>query len=187
MRVRTEGPGLVLLITGPPGSGKTTVADLVAASFPRSVHVEADRFFRFIRSGFIEPWRSESGEQNDAVMSVISSAAADYADAGYVTIVEGILIPDQYLERVADALHDRGLDVSVVMLRTDLATALTRAAGRSDEPLRNPEAIEKIWTEFQGIDRLSRFEIDTQGRTTREAADSIGDRLAAGDLRWRRA
>ncbi len=37
------GGGSVLLLTGPPGAGKSTVARIVAERFERSVHVEADR------------------------------------------------------------------------------------------------------------------------------------------------
>lgn len=40
----------ILVLTGPPGIGKTTVARLVADALPRSVHLEADAFWRFIRS-----------------------------------------------------------------------------------------------------------------------------------------
>lgn len=40
------GAGHVLILTGPPGSGKSTVARIVAERSERSVHIEADTFFR---------------------------------------------------------------------------------------------------------------------------------------------
>ena len=47
----------VLLLTGPPGSGKTTVARLVATDAPRpTVHVTTDEFYRAIRTGFVPPY-----------------------------------------------------------------------------------------------------------------------------------
>lgn len=82
-----------MILTGAPGSGKTTVAGLLAAKSKRSVHLESDRFFHFIQAGYIEPWEPESHEQNTAVMRIVAQAAASYADAGYFTIIDGIIIP----------------------------------------------------------------------------------------------
>lgn len=71
----------VLILTGPPGVGKTTTAALLADRHGPAVHLESDVFFRFIRSGYVEPWRSESHEQNRVVMGIVGEAAAAYADA----------------------------------------------------------------------------------------------------------
>src|SRR6186997_3330933 len=53
-----------LLLTGPPGSGKSTVARLLMSRFQRAVHLRSDEFFHFIRAGYVEPWKPESHEQN---------------------------------------------------------------------------------------------------------------------------
>jgi len=68
----------VLILTGPPGAGKTTVAAELVARSPRAVHLESDRFFHFIRSGYVEPWRPESADQNRVAMRIVAEAAAGY-------------------------------------------------------------------------------------------------------------
>jgi adenylate kinase family enzyme len=72
----------VLILTGPPGVGKTTVAGILAARRQRAVHLEADRFFRFIAAGYVEPWKRESHQQNRLVMEIVAGAATAYAGAG---------------------------------------------------------------------------------------------------------
>ena len=43
--------GSILLVAGPPGAGKSTVAALVADRFERSVHLHTDDFYAWIARG----------------------------------------------------------------------------------------------------------------------------------------
>jgi hypothetical protein len=70
----------LLVVTGPPGAGKSIVARIVAPHFDPSVLVDGDAFFGFVECGFIEPWLAGSHEQNDVV--VHAAAAAGRFTAG---------------------------------------------------------------------------------------------------------
>ena len=92
----------ILILTGPPGSGKTTVGQLLAGKLPRAVNLESDEFFHFIRSGYVEPWKRTAHPQNTIVMRIVADAASTYADAGYFTIIDGIIIPGWFFEPLRD-------------------------------------------------------------------------------------
>lgn len=48
--------GSLLIVTGPPGAGKSTAAALLAERYDPSALVEGDVFHAFLRCGAIEPW-----------------------------------------------------------------------------------------------------------------------------------
>ena len=129
-----DTPRVWVTLTGPPGAGKTTLARLLAGRYERAAHIESDRFFRFIASGYLEPWRTESHGQNKVVMASVGEAAAGYARGGYFTIVDGILVPGWFLEPIRDSLRSANVDVSLTILRPPLATALQRTRERGFRP-----------------------------------------------------
>lgn len=167
----------VLILTGAPGSGKTTVARLLAAKAERAVHLEADQFFHFIQSGYIEPWKPESHKQNTTVMHVVARAAASYAKAGYFTIIDGIISPRWFLEPVRDALRAAGHPVAYAVLRAPLPVCLSRARERSTDQLSDAAVIERLAREFANLGRLETHVIDTGTQTADAAANLLSELL----------
>lgn len=173
----------MLILTGPPGVGKTTVAGLIAEGAERSVHLEADRFFFFIRRGFIEPWDPASDEQNKLAMGIAAEAAASYARAGYETVLEGIVIPRWTLGVIRETLESAGIPTAYAVLRAPDAVCADRVREREGDPdLFEPAVLAAISSEFDDLGEFERHAIDVAEMDAAGAAAAVAARLAGGDL-----
>jgi adenylylsulfate kinase-like enzyme len=90
----TNLEGEVLILTGPPGSGKTTTAQAFTRKLGTpKVHLHADDFRHFIKNGAVAPYLPEAHAQNIVVADILARAAEGYAKGGYFVVVDGIIGP----------------------------------------------------------------------------------------------
>ena len=82
----------VIVVSGP-GAGKSTVAALLASGFSPSALVEGDRFFGFLREGFVEPWLAEAHAQNLLVVAAAAAATGRLARGEHTVVYDGVVGP----------------------------------------------------------------------------------------------
>jgi hypothetical protein len=92
-------------------------------------------------------------------MRIVGDAAAAYADAGYFTIVEGIVIPRWFLIPLRDALRAAGHEVAYVVLRAPIELCLVRR-GHIE-----PDVVESVWRQFEDLGEFEPHAIDVAGAT----------------------
>ncbi|MFF8866893.1 AAA family ATPase [Streptomyces sp. NPDC015139] len=171
--------GLVLL-GGPPGAGKSTVAEALAGTAGRpTVHMHTDTFFVWIRSGFVPPYLPEAESQNDVVQKVMLDAACAYADGGYDVVLDGILGP-WMLDAFRARTDRRGLDLSYVVLRPSLEVTLSRATRREGRHLKEMEPITGLHKAFEGIGALERHVLDSTAQTVEQTTAELAAGLETG-------
>ena len=138
---------MLLVVTGPPGAGKSTVSDLLVQRFEPSALVEGDRFFAFLRSGRLDPWLPESHVQNTAVIGAAAAAPRRPARDGIAVVFDGVVGP--WFAR--EFLWASGLDeLDYVVLMPSLEDCLDRVVARSGHGFTDLDAAHHMWDQFAG-------------------------------------
>jgi predicted kinase len=181
--------GMLLLLTGPPGAGKTTVGAILAARSPRSACVHSDWFWTTIVNGAVPPWERAADGQNGAMIRAAAATGVRLATAGFVTVLDGIFGPWQF-DALREELVPCGVPVHYVVLRPDGDTCLDRARGRVLESPAHRDAltdegpVRQLWKQFAHLGPYERFVIDSSAIDAAETASLVELRLRAGDLHF---
>lgn len=169
----------ILILTGPPGVGKSTVAAQVAAAFEPSAVVRGDDFLDYLARGFVPPHLPESHDQNTAVMDITLRAAAAYARHGWTTVLEGIVGP-WFVPAVEAVAADTGIPFHYAVLVADVDTCVTRFTAREGTTERADMAAH-MHAQFVRHP-MPEHEFDA-GAEPAAVARAVLDRLRTGELR----
>lgn len=170
--------GRILIITGAPGTGKTTTASRLAeeSDLSKSVHIHTDDFYHYLSKGVIPPHLPESQEQNVIVMEALSQAAKSYARGGYDVVVDGIIGP-WFLEPWRKLVQDH-CEVHYIILRADKDETMKRALGRLKlDRETNRELVETMWEQFNNLNCYETNVINTTNLSVEETIYLIKDKL----------
>ena len=91
---QTAEHGAIIILSGPPGSGKTTVGRILAETAEKpTAHLVTDSFYVAIKKGFVPPFLPAAARQNEVVIGVVVESMLGYAQGEYDVVVDGIIGP----------------------------------------------------------------------------------------------
>ncbi|RII17108.1 Chloramphenicol phosphotransferase-like protein [Streptomyces sp. YIM 130001] len=175
-------PGELVLLTGPPGAGKSTVAQTVVQDRSPSVYLHADDFWACIRNGVILPYLPEADRQNRVVINALVETAFAYATGGYRVVLDGVVGP-WFLEPFRVRARATGIPLHYVVLRPDEATTLRRGTNRGPDALTDVEPLRQMHGQFADLGPYEPHAVDTTKHTSEETVRTLLRALADDTFR----
>ncbi|MBO0881708.1 MAG: AAA family ATPase [Mycobacterium sp.] len=173
--------GRLIVLTGPPGAGKTTVAAILAQRYMPSVHLHADDFWGVIRAGAVPPYLPQAHQQNTVVITALARTAATYAAGGYHVIVDGIIGP-WFIQRFCAAADPAPGQIHYLVLRPDETTTLHRAIHRGSDALTATEPVQTMYRQFADLGPYEHHVIDSTTLDPLATAERIQQALITGQF-----
>lgn len=164
----------VLAITGPTGSGKSTVSEKLAKRVDQCVNIDADHIKHMIVSGFYYDLKSDGTKkwgfnQWGLVGDSIGLLARNFLDAGYSVIING------YVDEPAWTNMQKHVTVThKVLLLPHVDTVAQRDLGRNEDVRMGNEAVNEHHQHFSSDSFFQDFiKLDTTEHSADETVSKV--------------
>ena len=114
--------GPIFMLSGSPGSGKSSAARALAMRYPFGMHIPLDDLREWVVSGVAHPvptWTDETTRQFHLARSGAGRLARLYAEAGFAVVLDDVIFPPDFEKSIAPQLA--GLAVVRVLLLLKLS------------------------------------------------------------------
>ena len=162
----------ICLITGPAGSGKSSVSKALAKKFEHSALIEVDTLRHMIKGGYVRPWPHTEEVDTQLLLSTENacSIADNFLEKNFTVFIDDV-VGKKLLEKYSDHFKDK--DFKTFLLLPSLESLLVRFDNRGyDQELRLRTAeLHKRFLDKKNT--LNWQVIDSSNHTLEETVDEI--------------
>lgn len=172
----------IILISGPPGAGKTSVAEALCERFDRMLLVEVDDLRHMVRAGYRHPWVDDQQTREQLQLGARNAAAIalESIAARYSVVIADVITADA-VQWYRDALAVAPVRVELVTLLPTIEATRARDSQRDAAMRERAEALHAQITQEVATGTIPGATLDTSAHANaRESADAVQDAISRG-------
>ncbi len=85
------------ILTGPPGAGKSTLANSLATKLEKGLHLHCDDIYNMVKGGYKAPWDDNDDILKNLMFSSALKIIETYQSQGFACVVDKYLALSNWL------------------------------------------------------------------------------------------